>query len=71
MKRKYIEWKVARTDSPDHYIPLTMWSGTQVIDSAYHLPTIFSGEYSHYVNCGAYVPISVECQSPFNHSYSL
>ena len=53
-------WKVAKTDSPDHYIPLTMWSGTQVIDSAYHLPTIFSGEYSHYVNCGAYVPISVE-----------
>jgi len=53
-------WKIARSDSPDHYIKIAEYAGIQHIAEAYHLPIDKYGSCSKYVENGASMPIKIE-----------
>lgn len=53
-------WKVARNDSPDHYVNIATYAGLKTIIQAYHLPEEKQGPYDKYVENGATVPIKIE-----------
>jgi len=53
-------WKLARNDSPDHYIEIAEYAGIQHIADAYHLPINPYGPCCKYVENGASMPIRIE-----------